>query len=83
MAGCLFWYLQHWCPAWFAALVAIVLFGFLHMYQGWQGVMRTALIGAALFLLYWLTGSIWLSIVLYAAIDMLQGKMFFRILKNN
>ncbi len=80
--GYLFWYLSHQGPTWVAALIAIIVFGLGHIYQGWRGVVHTALMGAVLLGLYWLTGSLWLSMILHAAVDILQGRMIYTVLNK-
>lgn len=50
-------------------VISSLLFGFLHMYQGFSGFIRTALIGILLGALYISTGSLLLSIILHFTID--------------
>jgi len=54
----------------FAAFaVAAVLFGLIHCYQGWVGVIATTVLGALLTLVYLGTGNIWIAVVAHAALD--------------
>ncbi|MCU1413909.1 MAG: family intrarane metalloprotease protein [Microbacteriaceae bacterium] len=53
-----------------AVLGSVVLFGALHAYQGLPGVIGATLIGAFLMLLYLCTGSILVSIIAHALIDL-------------
>lgn len=78
--GFLWWYLSLLLPAWQAAIIVIAAFGFAHIYQGISGVVRTGILGAVFLGLYWLSGSIWLSMVLHALLDILQGYMLFTVL---
>lgn len=55
--------------AWRIALAAII-FGLCHFYQGWQGMLGTAILGAVLGGLYVATGSLLLPIILHALIDL-------------
>lgn len=72
--GFLLWYLLH-----FSAPVAIVLssiaFGFAHSYQGWQGILRTGLMGLILALAYVFTGSLWVPIFFHIAADIYSGTL--------
>ncbi len=53
-----------------AAMAATVLFGLLHLYQGWSGVLLTILLGAGLAALYLATASLLLPILFHIAIDL-------------
>jgi uncharacterized protein len=55
-----------------AFLVATLVFGAIHMYQGAVGVVATTALGAAFSLLYLWTGSIWVAISVHAALDLLS-----------
>jgi len=50
--------------------LASIVFGLCHFYQGWQGVVGTAVLGAVLAGLYVTTGSLLLPIILHALIDL-------------
>lgn len=77
--GYLMWYLTGFMPAWAAALCSAVGFGVAHGYQGWAHVPRVTLIGAAFVVLYLLTGSVWLSVILHIAVDVLQGRLAYEV----
>lgn len=81
--GFMWWYLCHWLPEWAAALVAIAAFGFIHIYQGVEGMLRTGLMGAALLGLYLLSGSLWLPMLVHAAVDIFQGKLLYGVLRQD
>ncbi|MBO3084818.1 CPBP family intramembrane glutamic endopeptidase [Cellulomonas fengjieae] len=51
-------------------VVAALLFGFAHWYQGWLGMVLTGALGAAFTQLYLVTGSILLLMVLHVLIDL-------------
>jgi membrane protease YdiL (CAAX protease family) len=53
-----------------AFLAASVLFGLLHIYQKVWGVIGATLLGLGFSLLYLLTGSIWVVVVVHALIDL-------------
>ncbi|HEY0105750.1 MAG TPA: CPBP family intramembrane glutamic endopeptidase [Rhizomicrobium sp.] len=52
-----------------AFAVAAVVFGIVHLYQGWIGVLATTVLGAVFTMVYLGTGSIWLAAALHALID--------------
>ena len=68
--GFLFWYLSCWLSPWLVFVVASALFGAAHMYQGPKGVVRTAICGAFLGGIYWLSGSLWWAMLTHAIIDL-------------
>ncbi|WP_206377117.1 CPBP family intramembrane glutamic endopeptidase [Sphingomonas sp. G-3-2-10] len=53
-----------------AFVVAAIVFGLVHLYQGAAGVLATGVLGAALTLAYLLSGSLALPILLHVAIDL-------------
>lgn len=54
-----------------AALIgSVLLFGALHFYQGWPGMVGATVIGALLMVLYLASGSILVAIVAHALIDL-------------
>jgi membrane protease YdiL (CAAX protease family) len=53
-----------------AFALAAVLFGLLHLYQKVWGVVGATLLGLALTLLYLITGSIWVVVIVHALIDL-------------
>lgn len=73
--GFLIWYLVQYLPLWLAAVVCTLGFGVAHAYQGSKQLPAVTLAGGAFVVLYLLTGSIWLPIVLHAAVDVLQGRL--------
>jgi uncharacterized protein len=53
-----------------AFVLAGLLFGFAHLYQGIGGVVVTAVIGAVMAVIYLLSGSLWIAIAVHALIDL-------------
>ena len=47
-----------------------VLFGLLHLYQGWAGVLATTALGLVLSAVYLMTGLLWLVVLLHILIDL-------------
>ena len=54
-----------------AFLVATLLFGAVHAYQGVVGVVATTVLGAVFTAIYLATGTIWIPVALHAALDLL------------
>lgn len=50
--------------------VAVVLFGFLHLYQNAVGAVAAAFLGLVLTAIYVGTGSLWIAVLVHAAIDL-------------
>lgn len=73
--GFLIWYLGQFVPIWTAALISVLGFGLAHAYQGRASIPKITLVGAVLTAIFMLSGSLWLPIILHAAIDVLQGKL--------
>ena len=78
--GFLIWYLSQFMPLWAAAVVSTIGFGLAHAYQGIVHLPQVTAVGAAFAGLYLLTGSIWLPIILHAAVDILQGRMTYDVM---
>ncbi len=50
-------------------------FGLGHLYQGAAGVVKTGVSGLLAGLLYLLTGSLWIPMLLHAAVDLHAGAL--------
>lgn len=68
---------------WPATLFVAVLFGLVHSYQGWFGVLRTALLGLMLSLSMIWAGTLWPAIIAHVVIDLLGGLVFARVLMTS
>ena len=71
--GFLIWYLAQFLPLWAAAVISAVAFGLAHAYQGTAHLPSVTFVGAIFVVLYLLTGSLWLPMLLHAVVDMSQG----------
>jgi len=78
--GVLTWYLSAYAPQLAAYAGSSLLFGLGHAYQGGKGVAQTALMGAIFMALMHFSGSIWLSMLLHAAVDINSGIMAYAML---
>ncbi|MCG7565398.1 CPBP family intramembrane metalloprotease [Pseudoalteromonas sp. CnMc7-15] len=79
--GFLLSFLQPMVGTTLAVIVSSVTFGLFHLYQGWSNVLRTGLVGLVLAIIYLLTGSIWIVIVLHFLLDAYAGQLSY--LVNN
>jgi membrane protease YdiL (CAAX protease family) len=77
--GYLIWYLATGLGRWPAVLVAGVVFGIAHFYQGKAGVLKTGVIGVLTGVLYAGTGSLLWSMLTHAAIDLQGGTIGWRV----
>ncbi|MDP1028382.1 CPBP family intramembrane metalloprotease [Sphingomonas sp. KR1UV-12] len=50
--------------------VAALIFGAMHAYQGWRGVVATTLFGGVMAAVYLVSGALWLVMLLHALIDL-------------
>ncbi len=80
--GFLIWYLGQFMPVWAAAIISAIGFGVAHGYQGLANIPRVTLVGAVFAGLFVLTGSLWLPIILHAAVDLLQGRLAYDVLRR-
>jgi membrane protease YdiL (CAAX protease family) len=71
--GFALWYFTSLAGSVAGFALAAVLFGLGHLYLGRVHVVRTAIVGAVFGLLVTGTGSLWLAIVLHAAMDLIGG----------
>jgi hypothetical protein len=78
--GYLIWYFAAYLGVWPAALVAAVVFGGLHLYQGTVGMVKTGATGLVMAVLYVVTGSLLWPTILHAAIDLQGGALGRRVL---
>ncbi len=80
--GFLIWYLGQFMPLWAAAIVSSLGFGMAHAYQGLSHLPQVTAVGAALAGLYLLAGSIWLPMILHAAVDIVQGRLAYDVINR-
>jgi uncharacterized protein len=73
----LLWYLGHWLGPLAAVIVASVIFGAGHFYQGPPGMARTGVVGAIMAGIYRLSGSIFPGMLLHVLIDLYSGRMVY------
>ena len=61
--------------AWIGFLLSITIFGLMHYYQGWQGVLATTFAALLFSVVYLYTGSLLIPIVMHIFMD-LNGLVF-------
>jgi membrane protease YdiL (CAAX protease family) len=75
--GYLVWYLAHWFGIFQSAGLAALVFGIGHSYQGWRGMLLTAVVGAFFGAVYLVSGSLLLPMVIHALMDLHSGHISF------
>jgi len=79
--GFMIWALSQIMPLWMAATVSVICFGLAHAYQGMANVPMVTLVGAILTVLFLLTGSLLLPMILHAGVDIMMGRSVFEMLR--
>ncbi len=74
--GYLIWYLQHFLPLLWSAVIAALLFGLGHLYQGARQLPGLLLVSAVAVALYVYTESLLVPMLLHIVLDALQGRYF-------
>lgn len=72
--GYMMWVVGSLVSTWVAVVVTSIAFGIGHAYQGVSGIVKTAAVGLFLGALYVVTGSIWVPMLVHAAVDVLNGR---------
>lgn len=80
--GYFIWVFAPWLGWWGAAALSLPLFALAHIYQGWNGVLRTGLVGAFFTLTVAIFDSLWPAISLHALIDLGAGGMAWLALRD-
>lgn len=80
--GFVIWYLLALTPNVVAWVVGAALFGMAHAYQGSRGVLQTGLVGLGLVILYVLSGSLWIPMVVHAFLDVNSGLLAYAFLRR-
>ncbi len=52
-------------------LLAALIFGLMHAYQGWLGVVVTTVLGLVFTVIFLVSGNLWVAIALHAALDLM------------
>ena len=73
--GYFVWVFSPWLGWWGAAALSLPFFAIGHLYQGWNGVLRTGMVGAFFTLVVAIFGSLWPAIALHALVDLADGMM--------
>jgi membrane protease YdiL (CAAX protease family) len=77
--GFLIWYLGRLVGPWPAMIVAAIVFGLGHAYQGSKGVIKTGIAGLFLGAVYLVSGSLLAPMVFHALIDLHSGWVAHRV----
>jgi membrane protease YdiL (CAAX protease family) len=73
--GYFVWALSPWLGQWAAAALSLAFFAVGHIYQGWNGVLRTGMVGAIYTMVVMLLDSLWPAIALHVLVDLGSGTM--------
>lgn len=71
--GYLFWYFEMFDNIAITIVISSLLFGLAHSYQGWSGIIRTALMGLFMAIIYAVAGLLWIPIFLHILVDIYGG----------
>jgi membrane protease YdiL (CAAX protease family) len=77
--GFLIWYLGRFVGPWPAMIVAAIVFGLGHAYQGSKGVIKTGFAGLFLGAVYLVSGSLLAPMAFHALIDLHSGWVAYRV----
>ncbi len=81
--GYIIWYAGQFVGIYWAAAISVLAFTFAHSYQGLKHVPGLLFISAVLAVLYLVSGSLLLPIVLHAVFDIVQGYYIPRLLQRS
>ena len=81
--GFLIWFFANFAGLWGAVLLSSLLFGLGHAYQGWRGILRTALIGLAFGIAYALTQSLWWLMVAHVILNLYAGLLAAKLVRQS
>lgn len=80
--GYFLWVFAPWLGWWGAAALSLPFFAVAHLYQGWNGVLRTGMVGAFFTLVVAIFDSLWPAIALHALVDLGAGIMAWLVLRE-
>ena len=80
--GYLTWYLERLVGLPAAIVLGAALFGMAHAYQGTRGILQTGLVGLGLGIVYVLSGSLWIPMLLHGFIDINSGVLAYSVLRR-
>jgi membrane protease YdiL (CAAX protease family) len=83
--GFLFAYLAAWLPEMPVAGVIVLaglVFGLGHLYQGAAGIVKTGALGVLFGVLYWMTDSVWAPMLLHVVVDLSSGWISWQVVRE-
>lgn len=80
--GYFIWVFAPWLGWWGAAALSLPFFAVGHLYQGWNGVLRTGIFGVVFTLVVAIFDSLWPAIALHALVDVSGGIMSWLALRD-
>jgi len=80
--GFMIQYLASFMSVYLAIALAAVIFGLGHSYQGVRGVALTAIVGAFLGAVYWISGTLFAGMLLHGLMDLHSGHLAYLALRD-
>jgi membrane protease YdiL (CAAX protease family) len=77
--GYVLWYIADVTGVVGGVLLSSALFGLAHAYQGTKGMLQTGAVGLVLAILFVLSGTLWIPIILHAFLDINSGRLAYGI----
>jgi membrane protease YdiL (CAAX protease family) len=81
--GYFIWTLAPWLGWWGSAALSLAIFAVAHLYQGWAGVLKTAIFGALFTLTFAIFDSLWPAIAFHVLVDISGGAMSWLALRES
>ena len=80
--GYIIWVLSPWLGWWGAAALSVVVFAIGHAYQGWNGVLKTGVVGVVYTVVVAVFVSLWPAILLHFLWDLSMGILAWLVLRE-
>lgn len=80
--GYVLWYIVEVTGMIGGVLLSSALFGLAHAYQGTRGMIQTGMVGLVLAVLFILTGTLWVPIILHIFLDINSGRLAYGVIQQ-
>jgi len=80
--GFVVWLFQPFAGWWIAAFISLAIFTLAHVYQGTDGMIKCALLGAVMTVIVALSHSLWPAIILHVVIDLMAGWIGWQVFRD-
>lgn len=75
--------LGQYMPTWAAVVLSSLIFGLGHVYQGYSHILRTAMMGVVMALIYLATDSLLIPILFHIAVDVYSGALGYTVFSKH